>query len=149
MEREPGCRAGNLNPQRDHNTNTNVNANTKPRRFLKQPKTSNLYSRENPAFEGDYLEVLPPLEDTLQGAAAAEEGYEVPVKSGLFDHLYNRCGDRTLGTMTTGVAVVNEGYEVPVPRDSGLYGNNAFNDDDSEEIYEEINEEEMLDMKGR
>ena len=149
MEREQAYREGNLNTHRDHNTNANTNTNTKPRRFLKQPKPSNLYSRENPAFEGDYLEVLPPLEDTLQGAAAAEEGYEVPVKSGLFDHLYNRCGDRTLVTMATGVAVVNEGYEVPVPRDRGLYGNNAFDDDDSEEIYEEINEEEMLDMKGR
>ena len=155
IQRDPGSCTGNTNRQGDHNhhaqvhTHAHAQANHKPRRFLKQPKPSNPYSRENPAFEADYLEVLPPLDDTLQGAAAADEGYEVPVKSGLFDHLYNRCGGGTVVPMAT-EAVVNEGYEVPVQRgDGGLHGDSEHDDYDSEEIYEEINEDEMLNMKSR
>ena len=167
--RNPGNRAVKNNHQSDNNTNTqshdrpfhhaqahahthaHAQASNKPRRFLKQPKPSDLYSRENPAFEADYLEVLPPLDDTLQGAAASgDEGYEVPVKSGLFDHLYNRCGGGTLVTTATGETVVNEGYEVPIQRDGGgLYGDSQYHGNDSEEIYEEINEDEMLNMKIR
>ena len=153
MQRDPGNRTGNTNRQGDHNAHAQAHAHThdqanhKPRRILKQPKPSNRYSRANPAFEADYLEVLPPLDDTLQGAAAAEEGYEVPVKSARFDHLYNRCGGGTLVPMVT-EAVVNEGYEVPVQH-GGLRGDSEHNDYDSEEIYEEINEDEMLNMNSR